>query len=105
MLHAEDLDQMSTLSFPEGSRIAASKDQVSCDLAGEAAILNLKSGVYFGLDPVGARVWSLLQKPVTLAEICDTLTQEYDVERDRLEADLRELISDLTEHGLVQIAE
>ncbi len=40
-----------------------------------------------------------------LAEICDALSQEYDVERDRPEADLRELISDLTEYGLVQIAE
>ncbi|MGO9603687.1 MAG: PqqD family protein [Candidatus Binataceae bacterium] len=96
---------MPALSLPEGSRVAASRDQVSCDLAGEAAILNLKSGVYFGLDPVGARVWSLLQNPLTLAEICDALSQEYDVERGRLEADLRELISDLTEHGLVRIAE
>ncbi len=51
-----------------------SRDQISCDLAGEAPILNLKSGVYFGLDAVGARIWSLLQKPVMLAEICDALS-------------------------------
>ena len=43
--------------------MVATKDQVSCDLAGEAAILNIKSGVYYGLDPVGARIWNLMQEP------------------------------------------
>jgi len=38
--------------------VFASKDQISCDLAGEAAILELKSGTYFGLDEVGAVVWT-----------------------------------------------
>jgi len=47
----------------EESRLVVSKDQVSCDLAGEAAILNLKNGVYYGLDPVGARIWNLIQEP------------------------------------------
>jgi hypothetical protein len=36
------------------STIRLSQNQVSCNLGGEAAILNLKSGIYFGLNPVGA---------------------------------------------------
>jgi hypothetical protein len=44
------------------STVVAAKDQVSCDLAGEAVILNLKSGIYYGLNPVAARVWSLIQR-------------------------------------------
>jgi len=54
---------VTTLS-PE-SRIALSKDQASCDLAGETAVVNLKSGVYYGLDPMATHVWKLLHEPVT----------------------------------------
>ena len=90
-----------TLAFE--SRIVASKDQVSCDLAGEAAILNLKNSVYYGLDPVGARVWSLIQEPKTLAEIRDTLLGIYDVDSLRLESDLRALLTELAEQGLIDI--
>ena len=93
------------LLLSERSRVVASKDQVSCDLAGEAAMLNLKSGTYFCLDRVGARVWSMLQNPVTLAEIRQVMLDEFDVESERLEADLRELIADLAEHGLIDITE
>ena len=42
--------------------VAISEDVVSRDLEGEAVILNLDSGTYFGLDRVGTRIWSLLQE-------------------------------------------
>jgi hypothetical protein len=85
------------------SRVVVSRDQLSCDLGGEAAILNLKNSVYYGLDPIGARVWQLIQKPVTLAQIRDVLHAEYDVPAAQLEADIRDLLEQLTEHGLVGI--
>ena len=51
------------------SIVAVVENQVSVELAGEAVILNLGSGMYYGLDPVGARIWELLQEPRTVAEI------------------------------------
>ena len=90
--------------FSEHSRIIASKDQVSCDLAGEAAILSLKTQNYYGLDPVGARVWQLVQKPTTFAELRDTVIAEYEVDRAEIEADLHELLDQLEKEGLIEIA-
>ena len=46
------------------SIVIASPEQVSCPLGEEAAILNLKNTVYYGLNPVGARVWSLKGEPL-----------------------------------------
>jgi hypothetical protein len=85
------------------SRIVLSKDQASCDLAGERAVVNLKSGVYYGLDPMGTRIWMLLQEPLTFAALCDSVMQDYDVEGPRLESDMREFLSELAHQGLVEI--
>ena len=85
------------------STVVAAKDQVSCDLAGEAAILNLQAGVYYGLDAVGARVWHLLQEPRTVQDIRDTILMEYEVERDRCERDLLALLQDLAAAGLIEV--
>ena len=85
------------------SRVVASKDQVSSDLGSEAAILNLKNSVYYGLDPIGARVWQLVQEPTTLGHIRDVLRTEYDVEAAQLEADIRDLLQELAAQGLVEI--
>ena len=81
------------------------KDQVSCDLSGEAAILNLKSGVYFGLNTVGASIWKLIQEPKTVKEIWEAILEEFDVEPDRCEHDILEFLQDLSTHGLIEIAD
>ncbi len=85
------------------SRIVLSQNQASCDLAGEMAVVNLKSGVYFGLDPMGTHVWNLLREPVTFRGLCDILMHDYDVDGSRLESDMREFLNNLAEHGLVEI--
>ena len=83
--------------------VVAAKDQVSCDLAGEAAILNIKSGVSYGLDPVGARIWKLMQEPRAVGDIQDTITGEYDVEPERCANDLFVLLEKLLAEGLIEV--
>ena len=85
------------------TRIVLSRDQVSCDLAGDAAIVNLNNGVYYGLDAVGARVWNLMREPITFAQILDTLLTIYEVDRSTLESDIRTFVHQLAAQGLVEI--
>jgi len=75
---------------------------VSCDLGGEAAILQLGSGIYYGLNPVGTRVWALLQRPHTVREIRDALLTEYEVDRARCEHDLLALLHALAAERLIE---
>ena len=89
----------------ERSTIIVTKDQVSADLSGEAAILNLKTSTYFGLNTVGASIWKLVQEPKTVSQIRDVIIREYDVEPDRCEHDILELLQDLSKHGLIEIVE
>lgn len=70
----------------------------------ETVILDLASGTYFGLDPVGARIWQLMSEGQPLAAICDTLLDEYEVTRETLEGDILRLTEDLRAKGLVSIS-
>ena len=69
----------------------------------ETVILDLAGGTYYGLDPVGARVWQLIGEGRTLAEICDTLLDEYDVTREQLERDVLDLADKLLERKLISL--
>ena len=93
---------MST-SISDHSVVVVARDQVSCDLAGEAAILNVKSGVYYGLDSVGARIWNLIQEPRAVVEIQNAITDEYDVEPERCARDLVGLLEKLLAEGLIEL--
>jgi hypothetical protein len=91
------------MKLTPNSTVMIAKDVVSCNLVDEAAILNLKDGVYYGLDPVGARIWNLIQQPRQINDILQTLLDEYDVEKILCENDLMELLEQLIEKELVKI--
>ncbi len=85
------------------SVVVASGDQVSCDLGGEAAILHLKAGIYYGLDPLGTRIWNLIREPQPVKRIQDTLLSEYEVDPEQCEDDLIAFLKKLLEADLAQI--
>jgi Coenzyme PQQ synthesis protein D (PqqD) len=85
------------------SVVVAATEQISCPLGEESAILNLKNSVYYGLDPVGARVWNLLREPRSVRELRDTLVDEYDVGAERCEQDLLELLEKMRIEGLIEV--
>ena len=70
-------------------------------LGPESVILNLDSGVYFGLDEIGTRIWQLLEQQ-DVRGVCDALRADYDVTPERVEADVMALIDRLAAKGLVE---
>jgi coenzyme PQQ synthesis protein D (PqqD) len=87
------------------ARVQLSPDVVFRDLDGEAVILDLASGRYFGLNAVGTRIWTLIDSGAPLEDIVSMLTTEYDVDAARAEQDVLALIAELTSRGLVVAAD
>jgi hypothetical protein len=85
------------------SIVVAAKEQVSSDLAGEAVILDFKSGVYYGLNEVGARIWNLIQQPKSVSEIRDAIVAEYEIEPEVCDRDLKALLQQLEASGLIEV--
>lgn len=85
--------------------VVTSQEQVSCPLGGESSILSLRNNVYYSLDPVGTRVWELLREARSVGEIRDVLLQEYDVEADRCERDLLDILGKLHNEGLIEVVD
>lgn len=80
------------------------QDVVFQEVGGETVLLNVTSGVYYGLDPVGSRIWKLLaEKEGRLQAVFEAMLEEYDVNPERLEEDLLRLIRDLQANGLAEV--
>jgi hypothetical protein len=85
------------------STFILSKDAVFRDLDGEAVILHLESGTYFGLNAVGTRIWQLMERDGRLTAVLDALRAEYEATPDVLERDLLELVERLVEARLGEV--
>src|SRR5438477_9116302 len=89
--------------FAAQSVVRTIKSYVWCDLGAEAAVLHLGSGLYYGLNDVGARVWELIQEPRRVHDLADTILREYEVDRPRCEKDLATFLSALAAAGLIEV--
>ncbi len=91
MMHAESI-------------VSATDKLVQKDLdSGEFVMLDLRDNTYYGLNPVGRRIWELIQQPVKVSQVRDSLLEEYDVDPDQCTQDLIALLNDLVNKGLAEL--
>jgi hypothetical protein len=82
-------------------RLRVSDQAVFRELDGEAVILNLESGTYFGLDRVGTRVWRLIEAHGRVDEVVRCMIDEFEVDPGTLERDVHDLVSAMVHKGLL----
>lgn len=84
-------------------RYRAIKDHLFSDLAEEAVILSLRNGKYYGINHVGASIWSIIQKPVTLAEVESHLMNEYEVDEQTCRAEVVLFLETMIREKLIDV--
>lgn len=92
------------MSVSAETLVSVPEDVLFRELDGEAIILNLAKGLYFGLDAVGTRIWIVLAESASVRRAIDAITAEYDVEPAVAAQDVLDLVSKLSDLGLVQLA-
>jgi hypothetical protein len=85
-------------------KVVASENVLLRELSGEAVLLNLDSEMYFGLDEIGYRIWTVLTASDSIGAAYEQLLSEYEVEPEQLWDSLDSLIGECREHGLLQLA-
>ena len=85
--------------------LQASSSHLYSEIGEEAVILDISSGVYYGLNEVGVDIWNWLQEPKTATDIVNLLLEEYDVSQEQAEQDLKSILQEMSAAGLIDIVE
>lgn len=86
------------------SVVTAIPEQTSVELAEEVVVLDFRNGEYFGLNPVAAAVWSLIQEPRSLEEVRSALLDRFTgVSEEQCTEELMRLMGELLELGLIRV--
>lgn len=72
------------------------------ELDGEAVLLSLDEGCYFGLDELGTRIWKLIEEDLDTKQVVEKIVEEYEVEPEQAQQDLDKFLGDLKESGLIR---
>jgi Coenzyme PQQ synthesis protein D (PqqD) len=86
------------------SSVTVAPDVILRFVREEAVLLNLKTELYVGFDPVATRMWTVLTESPSIQVAYETLLKEYDVESTRLREELNVFLNDLLEQGLIRLS-
>jgi hypothetical protein len=78
---------------------------ISCDLDGETALMSVEHGKYYGINPIGSRIWALIEQPRLISDLCACLLSEFEVESTQCENDVLAFLSELAKDNLVKIVD
>lgn len=76
-------------------------DLIATDMDGDTVMMSIDRGEYYGIGGVGSRVWELLDRPVSIADIVRTVCAEFDVDEARCRDDMTAFIDELRSHQLI----
>lgn len=93
-----------TQTWDDSSRFVRAQGLVASEIEEQIVVLNIDSGHFFSLNPVGARIWEMLATPQTEQQICSAMLARFDVENDECRAQVREFVDRMLAHGLVMAA-
>jgi len=84
-------------------RVEISDGVIWRDVGGDVVILNVETGIYFGLDGSGGQIWRELVEHGSIEKTLKSLKQQFDAEPDELRRDLDDLLNQFVEKRLVQL--
>lgn len=85
------------------STVVRSPDQVSGDLDGKVVLLSIENGEYYNINEVGSRIWALLVKPITVAELVGLLTDEFEITPELCQQEALTFLEQLSKDKLLKI--
>ena len=96
---------MTDPSISETSIVSRARDVIATELDGEAVVMSVARGQCYGFDAVGTRIWTLIEQPMPVREVCATLVDEYEVDIETCRRDVTRLLSELARERLIIIGD
>ena len=79
--------------------ISRAGDWLSANVGEELIMMSAEKGTYIGLTHVGARIWEMIESPLSVEEVCRQLVREFDVAADVCRAEVEAFLNELVTHG------
>jgi hypothetical protein len=82
--------------------VTRSEEPVAVEVDRTVVMMSVDQGMYFGLEGVGPRVWSLLEQPRSVRQLCEALISEFEVAPDVCRHEVGNFLEDLRRAQLVR---
>ena len=85
------------------TKIVRADSVITAEMDDEIVMMSLEKSSYFGLDAIGSKIWQLIEAPTRVADLCDQLTREFDVEQEQCATDVLTFLNELHQNDIIRV--
>lgn len=82
--------------------VTRNDEPVAVELDRSVVMMSVDQGMYFGLEGTGPRIWSLLEQPRSVAQLCEDLMREFAVDAEVCRREVCAFLEELRRAQLVR---
>ena len=71
------------------------------ELDNNQVMMHVEKGKYFGLNPIGKRIWELIEHPKSFVEITGLLLSEFEVTREQCLREAQDFLDKAVQYGII----
>ncbi len=83
--------------------IVRSAQLITREVDGDVVMLSIERGKYYGTEIVGSRIWTLIESPIQIREVCQALLEEFDIDEPTCQQDVLEFLGQLQDEQLIDV--
>ena len=75
------------------------------ELDDNQVMMHLNKGKYFGLNPIGRRIWQLIEQPKSFQEISAVLLTEFEVSESQCSQEVQAFLDKAVQYDIIKKGE
>ena len=79
------------------------KELVASRVDNEIVMMSIEHGNYYSLDPIGSRIWKLIEAPIKIKKLTNLLMEEFEVDSKTCEQDVLNLLNEMYKEKVIKI--
>ena len=83
--------------------VQRNEDLLTSNIGEEVVMMSIENSAYYGLDPVGSKIWDMLDKPVSVSDLCEHLQECFDVSPQQCQKDVLEFLIEMQEEDMLVV--
>jgi len=90
-------------SLSGNSVIVRKNNLLHHEIDNDLVVVSIERGMYFGIEEIGKRIWSLIKTPQSISAICEILVQEYQIDYQVCQRDVIDFLIEALGEGIIEV--
>lgn len=86
------------------STVQRNPELLASSIGDEVVMMSIENSAYYGLDPVGSKIWEMIAEPLLVSDLCEQLMERFDVLPSQCQVDVLKFLNELHTEGMLQIS-